>query len=414
MLQSVRWHRSAQGFARNETRKFGLTMYPDAAAAISAAGISDSPVCILYFDAITAACERYLVGFPGTLIYAVKANPHPAVLAAVWAAGVRNFDVASLSEAQFISDSFPGARLHFMHPVKSPNAIAESYRLGIRDFAFDSQDELDKILAATARAADLNLHLRMSLSDDTAAYDLSGKFGAGLEAGAELLRLARPLAAHLGVTFHVGSQSMDPMAYDRAIGRLRQLVGAASVTIDVIDVGGGFPIDYPGLQPLPPEAYFRAIREALQRTGLDGCEIYGEPGRALVAAGGSTLARVELRRGNDLYLNDGVYGTLFDAGLSGWRYPVRMIRPTSPAITEFQAFRLFGPTCDSLDKMEGPFPLPADIAAGSWIEIGALGAYGQALASRFNGFTADITVGVAGRPWFENTTVAAAAGENLS
>ena len=113
----------------------------------------------------------------------------------------------------------------------------------------------------------------------------------------------------------------------------------------------------------------------------------GGAGRALVAGGTSVVVQVQHRRGDALYINDGVYGSLSDAGAPGFRFPVRLIRPDGAAPSDQPAaFSLFGPTCDSADRMDGPFLLPADVAEGDWIEIGQLGAYGACLRTAFNGF----------------------------
>lgn len=354
----------------------------------------DDAIFVLYPKKIAAAARTFLNGFPGKVLYAVKANPHPAVLKTLWTSGVRHFDVASTREVDLVQSVVPGARLFFMHPVKSRSAIRHAYSVGVRDFSFDSEDELQKMAEETAYAPDLNLHLRVALPKGGAAMPLSGKFGADFETAIELLQAARPRAAKLGVTFHVGSQCLDMEDYNRALEYVRAIVDNAGVSLESIDCGGGFPVPYPGMSPKPMGEYFTVIRDALERHGFAGLQVLGEPGRALCAAGGSTLARVEARKGSDLYLNDGSYGSLFDAAQCAWKFPVKLHRaaPRPDAATE--DFRFFGPTCDSLDVMEGPFGLPGDVQEGDWIEICHLGAYGQALASRFNGFYSETTVAV--------------------
>lgn len=357
---------------------------------------SDDPLFILFPQRITAAAELFLNGFSGRTMFAVKVNPHPAVLRTLWAAGVRDFDVASAREIALVRSVIPGARMAFMHPVKPRRAIREAYEAGVRAFAFDSAEELRKIVGETGGAADLTLYLRIAAPKGGGALmDLSGKFGASPEDAAALLRAARPMAAKLGLTFHVGSQCMEPDAYVRAIAQARAAADAAGVAIDALDVGGGFPARYPGMEPVAMQAYFDAIEAATEAHGFGGCELLAEPGRALVADGGATLARVELRRGQDLFLNDGSYGSLYDAANFAWRYPTRLIRAQGGEAAQEEAeYRFFGPTCDSADRMEGPFVLPADAAEGDWIEIGGLGAYGQTMATRFNGYYSDSTVAV--------------------
>lgn len=355
----------------------------------------DDPIYVLYPQRIAKVASEFVETFQGKTLYAVKANPHPAVLTTLWAAGVRAFDVASLREVELVVERFPDAEIFLMHPVKSRKTIARAYQLGVRHFAFDSFDELQKIKDETSNAPDLTLHLRLTLEKSTAAMPLTGKFGAGFEEATDLLVSARKQAAKLGVCFHVGSQCMDPQSFDSALSYVRRVLDAAQVDIDVIDIGGGFPSAYPGMTPPPMTDYFRAIEDGLEAYGFAHLDCLAEPGRLLVAEGGSTLARVDLRRGSDLYLNEGSYGSLFDAAMFDWTFPVRLHRTAPVKVSEtIETYRFFGPTCDSLDTMNGPFPLPACTGEGDWIEIEHLGAYGQTLATRFNGFASDTVIAV--------------------
>jgi ornithine decarboxylase len=340
---------------------------------------------------ITETAARFVQGFRGDVLYAVKCNPEPAVLRAIWEGGVRHFDCASAGEVSLVRRMFPLAEIHFMHPVKSRPAIREAYwRDDVRDFVFDSASELAKILDETGNenrgATDLGLVVRLALPAGGAMYDLSGKFGASVEEAAALLRAARPLARRLGLSFHVGSQCMDPLAYRRALGLASEAIRRAGVAIDIIDVGGGFPVSYPDIEPPPLGAYFAEIDAAFEELGLPTARLWAEPGRALVAAGASVVVQVQLRRGDTLYVNDGVYGSLSDAGAPAFRFPARLIRAAPSAVEELRPFAFFGPTCDSADYMKGPFWLPADVEEGDWIEIGQLGAYGACLRTAFNGF----------------------------
>ena len=343
------------------------------------------PVHCLRPHAIVASARAFRHAFPGEVLYAVKCNPDPAVLRAVWAGGVRHFDCASAAEVALVRTMFPEAAIHFMHPVKSRPAIREAWRRqGVRDFVLDTADELAKILEETAGGEKPGLFVRLAMPKGSARYDLSGKFGATVEDAAALLRAARPHAASLGVHFHVGSQCMEPGAYGRAFALVADALARAQVPVEVIDVGGGFPVSYPDLSPPPLSAFMAEIEAGFRALGLPkGTTLWAEPGRALVAAGGSVVVQVQLRRGDALYVNDGVYGSLSDAGAPGFRFPARLVRASA---APEQGFALFGPTCDSADRMEGPFVLPADVGEGDWIEIGQLGAYGAALRTAFNGF----------------------------
>jgi ornithine decarboxylase len=291
---------------------------------------------------------------------------------------------------RLIRDMFADAAIHFMHPIKARGAIREAWaRHGVRDFVLDSAEELAKIraeVAATDVPGALGLIVRIALPRGRAMLDLSGKFGADFDAAVDLLRSARDCAETLGVSFHVGSQCLDPLAWRDALVLTGQIIDAASVKVDIIDVGGGFPVAYPDQEPPPLGAFFAEIDESFECLNLPGTRLWAEPGRALVAAGTSVVVQVQARRGDALYINDGVYGSLADAGALGFRYPARLIRPGRGTTAETIGFSLFGPTCDSADAMRGPFPLPADAAEGDWIEISHLGAYGACLRTAFNGF----------------------------
>jgi ornithine decarboxylase len=372
----------------------------------------EAPVQCVFPESVRSQAKSFLDQFPGQVLYAVKCNPGPEFLRHMYDAGIRHFDVASLDEVRLVKGLFPkGVSLHFMHPVKSRDAIRIAYKLGVRTFSLDSVGELMKILEETKSAKDLNLFIRLAVSGNAAAYDLSGKFGAAPSAAADLLRHARKVAYKLGICFHVGSQCMDPAAYRAAIGRAGQVLAKARVKLDVLDVGGGFPATYPNMTPPPLDAYMSAITAAAQDLvgpgGIAaGAELWCEPGRAMVAAAASMLVRVTLRKGRRLYINDGTYGSLFDAGALNWRFPARLVRPMSRSGKNSSApntrlpsdklvpFAFYGPTCDNLDKMKGPFLLPEDTQEGDWIEIGMLGAYGSAMQTRFNGFHSSVVATV--------------------
>ena len=345
------------------------------------------PMHCLRPAAIVAAAADFVAAFPGDVLYAVKCNPDPAVLQAVWDGGVRHFDCASAPEVALVRGLFPDAAIHFMHPVKSRGALRAAWAAGVRDTVFDSPDELAKILRETP-GEDRGLFVRLAFPPCRhAAYDLSGKFGAGAEEAAELLRAARPHAMRLGLSFHVGSQCLDPLAWRAAMALAGEAIRRAGVAVDIIDVGGGFPVAYTDAKPPPLGAYFAEIEASFDALGLPaGTRLWAEPGRALVAGGVSVVVMVLLRRGDALYVNDGIYGSLSDAGLPGFRFPARLVRPPAPAVP--RDFTLFGPTCDSADRLRAPVQLPADVAEGDWIEIGQLGAYGACLRTGFNGFDA--------------------------
>ncbi len=363
---------------------------PASVDALVAALRPEEPVHCIRPAVLAATAAEFVAAFPGETLYAVKCNPDPAVLRALWAGGVRHFDCASINEIALLRQMFDDADIHFMHPVKARGAIREAWaRHGVRDFVLDGAGELEKILTeveATGIDDALGLIVRLALPKGGAMLDLSGKFGAQAGAAAALLRAARPHAARLGIAFHVGSQCLDPLAWRHAFAIAAKVIAAAGVAIDIVDAGGGFPVCYPGQEPPPLGAFIAEIEAGFERLRLPHARLWAEPGRALVATGGSVVVQVQARRGDALYINDGVYGSLADAGALGFRYPVRCIRPGGAPSATLRGFRFFGPTCDSADAMRGPFLLPSDIAEGDWIEIFQLGAYGACLRTGFNGF----------------------------
>lgn len=357
------------------------------------------PVTLVRPHAARRAARFFKQKFPGTSMYAVKANPSPELLLELWAGGITHYDVASIAEVRLVRQALPEATLCFMHPVKAEEAIAEAYHThGVRTFSLDSLDELEKIVRATDGASDLNLCVRLRVSSDHSKLSLAAKFGVSVEDAPALLLAARQVADALGICFHVGSQAMSPEAYGNAIEQVRAAIVKAAVTVDIIDVGGGFPSIYPDMEPEALEAYFDVIHRGFESLPVSySAELWAEPGRALCAEYASVLVRVEKRSGDVLYINDGAYGSLFDAAHIGWRFPVALVRETE-SDARLMPFSFYGPTCDDLDHMAGPFELPADIRAGDYIEIGMLGAYGAAMRTSFNGFTAGETVAVADAP----------------
>lgn len=365
----------------------------------------EEPLICVRPATLRETARRFVAAFPGDALYAVKCDPEPVVLSALWEGGVRHFDVASIGEVRLVRRLFPRAELHFMHPVKARQAIREAYgRHGVRDFVLDDADELAKILEETGGARDLGLVVRLAVPKaEGTLFDLSGKFGADAATAVELLRAAAATAARVGVSFHVGSQTMDPAIYERALDLAGSVVRASGVEVDVIDVGGGFPVAYPGMTPPPLGDFVAAIARGFARQGFSArTRLWAEPGRALVAEGASIVVQVQKRRGNTLYINDGVYGGLSDAGQFGWVFPARVIRPFGiPPSGDLVGFDFYGPTCDSADHMRGPFLLPADTAVGDWIELGQLGAYGACLRTDFNGFEKPVMIEVSDPPLLE-------------
>lgn len=379
-----------------------LHIYPNALAVVGACA-PDQPAILNRSHAAARAARFFVEKFPGKSLYAVKANPSPDLLRVLWDAGVTHYDVASIVEVRLVRETLPQATLCFMHPVKSPSAIREAYHdHGVRVFSLDSLDELEKITEATNQAEDLTLCVRLRVSSEYSELSLASKFGCDLTNAAELLQATRQVSDSLGVCFHVGSQSMSPHAYVQALERVRAAIVDASVLVDIIDVGGGFPSIYPGMEPPPLEDYFGVIDRTYESLPVSySAELWCEPGRALSAEYNSMIVRVERRRGSELYINDGAYGALFDAAHVGWRFPVNVLRnevANDGVEIEMEPFSFYGPTCDDMDHMDGPFELPSNIRAGDYIEIGMLGAYGAAMKTAFNGFGATEVYEVSDEP----------------
>ena len=364
----------------------------------------DIPVTCFRPAALHTSARWFLGNFPGRTLYAVKVNPAPYVVSGLYEAGIRGFDVASIPEVQLVHEKCPGSLIAFMHPVKSRQTIEQAYfDFGVRDFALDSMDELEKIVASTGNSTDLSLIIRMGLPSNGTGLFMAGKFGVNPSKTADLVRAARKVARRVGISFHVGSQAMDPYAYTAALDLAGNIIRSMPRTkVDVIDVGGGFPSIYTGQNPPAMSAYRAAIEEGISRLpSPERYEFWSEPGRALVAESASVVARVDGRKGDTLYINDGTFGSLFDAGTAlNFRFPVRLIRGSSDkkASATMKPFRFYGPTCTSEDYMPGPFFLPSDVREGDYIEIGQLGAYGNTLRTGFNGFDRTETVTVNAPP----------------
>ena len=348
----------------------------------------EGPVYCIRKKPIQLASKTFQNKFPGKILYAVKTNPHPEVLKTITKSGINNFDVASIKEIEDIKEINPKAKCSFMHTVKSRESIKEAYfKHEIKAFSLDTKDELIKIIETTNQAKDLELFVRVSVSNEHAEIDLSKKFGALTSEAIGLLRLTKQYAKKIGLSFHVGSQCMHPISYTKGIEEIGNIIKKTKIIPDYINVGGGFPTIYPDLVPQSLDSYFEEIKKALKNLKLDRLpEIICEPGRSLVAESGSTIIRVNLRKKQKLYINDGTYGTLFDAGVPNIVYPSRLIKIGKMISKKLTAFDFYGPTCDSLDYMKGPFILPNNIKENDYIELGQLGAYGLTFRTGFNGF----------------------------
>jgi len=358
------------------------------------------PIYCIRKNSIQVAAKTFQNKFPGKILYAVKTNPHPEVLKTILQTGIDNFDVASIKEIEDINRISPKAKCSFMHTVKSRESIKEAYfKYNVKTFSLDTKDELIKIIESTNHARDLELFVRISVSNEHAEIDLSKKFGALNSEALGLFRLTKQYAKKIGLSFHVGSQCMHPISYTKGIEEIGHIIKKTKILPDYINIGGGFPTIYPDLVPQSLNSYFKEIKKSLENLKLEKLpEIICEPGRAIVAESGSTIVRVNLRKKQKLYINDGTYGTLFDAGVPNIVYPSRLITNGRIVSKKLSSFDFYGPTCDSMDYMKGPFILPNNIKENDYIELGQLGAYGLTFRTQFNGFYSDKIFEVEDKP----------------
>ena len=360
----------------------------------------DKPVYCIRKKSIQVASKFFQNKFPGKILYAVKTNPNKEVLKIIIQSGITKFDVASVEEIKTINEIDPSLQCSYMHTVKSRENIKDAYfKYGVKDFSLDTKEELIKILESTNNAKDLNLFVRVAVSNEHAEIDLSKKFGALTSEAIGLVRLAKINSKKVGLSFHVGSQCMHPISYAKGISEIGNIIKKTKIIPDFINVGGGFPTVYPDLVPQSLENYFEEIKNSLAKLQLEKMpEIMCEPGRAIVAESGSTIVKVNLRKKQKLYINDGTYGSLFDAGVPNIVYPTRLITNRRIISKKLTSFDFYGPTCDSMDYMKGPFLLPNNIKENDYIELGQLGAYGLTFRTQFNGFFSDEIYEVEDKP----------------
>jgi len=355
------------------------------------------PLYLLHPEKFTAAAKQFLEGYPGDVLYAAKSNPHPYALELLWNAGVRHFDTASLGEIEGVKAVLPEAICHFMAPVRLPGqARAALEKHGVTDFVVDSDAELDKLLAEIGDAKKIRIFVRLVASLGGALLEMSSKYGCAPEEAARLLQRVQASGAQPCLTFHVGSQCLSPFSYAQAIEIANRTVTLAGVAIAALDIGGGFPAAYSGQEPPPYHWYFDMIKEAFANMDAQDVAKMCEPGRALCAPGMSLVTQVVLRRGDRLYLNDGIYGSFDEQRFASFDedYPPSAVtldakgKARTPA-GELRPFRAFGPTCDSADKLPRPLMLPDGLSGGDYIVFGAMGAYTVSSRSNFNGYYPD-------------------------
>ena len=354
------------------------------------------PVFCIWPETLAARARQFVDGFPGRCLYAVKCNPHPLVLDSLHGGGVRHFDTASLGEIAAVAERFGDARCYFNHPVKIRAHVQSACQIyGVGDFVVDHPKELRKLLDIVPQ--DATVQVRLLVPSEHAVYRFAEKFGAAPRDAAALLRAVQASGRRPAVSFHVGSQCVDAASWAGALRLVGEVVAAAGVTPAYINVGGGFPSRY--REEVPSlESCFRTVAENVAALGLGGgVDLLCEPGRALVADGCGLIVQVQHRAGDGLYINDGVYGCMFECAARQTVAPARALGRGRTLRGGMRRFRLFGPTCDPMDQFRHRFELPDDIDEGDWIEFGVLGAYSTALDTRFNGFGVDVAVALRGQ-----------------
>ena len=355
------------------------------------------PLYLVHPEEFAGAAKHFLTGFSGNVLYAVKANPHPIAIQQLWAAGIRHFDTASLGEIEIVKNLLPDAVCHFMAPVRLPGqgkAAFEKY--GVTDYVVDSPSELDKLFAEIGNPKKLRVFVRLVAQLGGALLEMSSKYGCSPEEAAKLLHKVKASGAAPCLTFHVGSQCLSPFSYAQAIEIAQRTITLSGIEISALDIGGGFPTSYAGQEAPPYHWYFDMVKEAMNTLGRPDLPLMCEPGRALTAQGLSLVTQVMMRRGDRLYINDGIYGSFDEQRFTSFDedYPPTAITLDAKGKArnlsgETRPFRAYGPTCDSADVLPRPVMVPDSIATNDFVLFDAMGAYTVSSRSSFNGYYPD-------------------------
>ena len=342
---------------------------------------------------ISRMARRFQAGFPGLVTYAVKANPARAVLENLVTAGVRAFDVASVPEMEAVRAVCPDAVLHYNNPVRSRGEVAAAVGMGIASASVDCAGELDK-LGALPRGVEVAVRLALPIKG--AAYDFGAKFGADPDQAVALLARVADMGFTPAMTFHPGTQCADAGVWAGYIRACADVATRAGVRLARLNVGGGFAA-HRGVAPDLEAVFARIGAEVRAAFGPDAPALVCEPGRAMVAEACHLAARVKSLRGDAVYLNDGIYGALAEWRDIAAHDRIRVISPEGAARQGAGLARIvFGPTCDSIDRLPDPVVLPADMAEEDYVIFAGMGAYSHAIATRFNGYGPGAMVTVAG------------------
>jgi ornithine decarboxylase len=371
---------------------------PPVQTLIEMAAIARTPILLIDLARVEAQFRALQAAFPeAQILYAVKANSHQQVLDRLAALGC-GFDIASLGELERCRwDAHPTAFLSYGNPIKKEAEIAAAHASGVGLFAFDSRMELEKISRAAVGA---RVFCRLAVSGDGAQWPLTHKFGCTIEQAVELLDEARRIGLQpAGISFHVGSQQMQPEAWLHAIHRAGEVfrrVARRGVTLEFLNLGGGLPAHYSSSPP-PLEAYIEAMRAALRQTfGGAAPKLFIEPGRYMVGDAGVLAAEVVLVADRPhasvrrwVYLDAGFFSGLYETMHERIRYRLHIAghgRPCGPVV-------LAGRTCDSADVLyQHGVEMPLDLEPGERVIFLSAGAYtANCSATDFNGFPPLVT-----------------------
>ena len=346
-----------------------------------------NPVMFFAPAVLQATARRFIDGFPGLVTYAVKSNPDEMVIQNLVAAGIQGFDVASPVEIEMIARLAPTAAMHYHNPVRARHEIEYAVSMGVKSYSVDSRSELQKLIEIVPQGAEISVRFKLPVSG--AAYNFGAKFGATVELAAELLKVVADNGFVPSLTFHPGTQCTDPMAWDAYLRAAAEICRIAGVKARRLNTGGGFPSHR--LNGVMPE--LEAIFALIERVADEAFEgsppaLVCEPGRGMVAEAFSLAAMVKgLRDDEHVFLNDGTYGNLDELPITGIIDRIAVVSPEGQRRKGAPRPRvIFGPTCDSVDRLPGEVALPGDIAEGDYVVMSGMGAYSTATNTRFNGF----------------------------
>ena len=348
----------------------------------------EQPVLFFAPQVVQAVARRFLDGFPGFVTYAVKSNPGEAVVENLVAAGVKGFDVASPFEMELIRRLAPDAALHYNNPVRARHEIRTAVALGVKSYSVDSKTELAKLIEMVpADATEISVRFKLPVAG--AAYNFGAKFGATEDVAVDLLKTVAEAGFIPSITFHAGTQCTDPNAWGSYIREAAEIARKAGVKIARLNVGGGFPSHRLNAVSPQLESIFALIdRVSTEAFGADRPILVCEPGRAMCGDAFAVAARIKaLRDGTHVFLNDGVYGSMNELAQIGVIDRIEAINADGVRRTGAMTPRIvFGPTCDSVDRLPGDVMLPSDIEEEDYVIFNGMGAYSTVTNTRFNGF----------------------------